>query len=67
MLPFILIDSPEPAPVSVGVVYLQSTSGEITTQYLAAGSVPAVAPVVLLFAFLQRYIVGALTAGAVKS
>lgn len=67
VLPFILIDSPELAPVSVGVVNLQSTSGELTTQYLAAGSVLAVAPVVLLFAFLQRYIVGALTAGAVKS
>lgn len=67
VLPFILIDSPGLAPVSVGVVNLQSTSGEITTQYLAAGSVLAVAPVVLLFAVLQRYIVGALTAGAVKA
>lgn len=67
VLPFILVDAPGLAPVSVGVVNLQSTSGEITTQYLAAGSVLAVLPVVLLFVILQRHIVGALTAGAVKS
>ncbi|NLU76622.1 carbohydrate ABC transporter permease [Streptomyces sp. HNM0575] len=67
VLPFILVDSPDLAPVSVGVVNLQSTSGEITTQYLAAGCVLAVAPVVVLFVALQRHIVGALTTGAVKS
>lgn len=65
-LPFILLDDIELFPVSVGVVNLQSTAGEITTQLLAAGSVLAVAPVVVLFVVLQRYIVGALTAGAVK-
>ncbi|OEV26922.1 ABC transporter permease [Streptomyces nanshensis] len=67
VLPFILVDSPDLAPVSVGVVNLQSTSGEITTQYLAAGCMLAVAPVIVVFAFLQRHIVGALTAGAVKT
>lgn len=65
-LPFILLDDIELFPVSVGVVNLQATAGEITTQLLAAGSVLAVAPVIVLFVVLQRYIVGALTAGAVK-
>jgi multiple sugar transport system permease protein len=65
-VPFILLDSRELFPVSVGVVNLQQTAGEITTQYLAAGAVLAVAPVILLFIVLQRHIVGALTAGAVK-
>jgi multiple sugar transport system permease protein len=65
-VPFILLDSRELFPVSVGVVNLQQTAGEITTQYLAAGAVLAVAPVILLFVVLQRQIVGALTAGAVK-
>ena len=32
----------------------------------AAGAVMAAIPVVLLFLFLQKYIVGGLTAGAVK-
>ena len=65
-LPFILLDDRDLFPVSVGVVNLQATAGEITTQYLAAGSVLAVAPVVVLFVVLQRHIVGALTSGAVK-
>jgi multiple sugar transport system permease protein len=65
-IPFILLDDRDLFPVSVGVVNLQATAGEITTQYLAAGSVLAVAPVVVLFVLLQRHIVGALTSGAVK-
>lgn len=65
-LPYILLDSRDLFPVSVGVVNLQATAGEITTQYLAAGSILAVAPVVLLFIALQRQILGALTSGAVK-
>lgn len=65
-IPFILLDDRDLFPVSVGVVNLQATAGEITTQYLAAGSMMAVAPVLVLFVLLQRQIVGALTAGAVK-
>ena len=65
-IPFILLDSRDLFPVSVGVVNLQATAGEITTQFLAAGSILAVLPVILLFILLQRHIVGALTAGAVK-
>lgn len=65
-IPFILVDDRDLFPVSVGVVNLQATAGEITTQYLAAGSVMAIAPVIVLFVVLQRHIVGALTAGAVK-
>jgi len=65
-LPYILLDDQDLFPVSVGVVNLQATAGEITTQYLAAGSILAVAPVIILFVLLQRQIVGALTSGAVK-
>lgn len=65
-IPFIFLDTTTLFPVSVGVVNLKATAGEITTQYLAAGSVMAIAPVILLFVVLQRHIVGALTAGAVK-
>ncbi|GAK13234.1 permease protein of suger ABC transporter [Geomicrobium sp. JCM 19039] len=53
-------------PVSVGVMNLQSTQQAITTHYLAAGSILSVLPVIILFVFLQKYIVGALTTGAVK-
>lgn len=65
-LPFIFLDDIDLYPVSVGVVNLQQTAGEITTQLLAAGSVMAVLPVIVMFVLLQRYIVGALTSGAVK-
>lgn len=65
-IPFILLDDIDLYPVSVGVVNLQASAGEITTQYVAAGSVMAIAPVLILFIFLQKHIVGALTAGAVK-
>lgn len=65
-LPYILLDAQELFPVSVGVINLQATAGEITTQYLAAGSILAVAPVIVLFIVLQRQILGALTSGAVK-
>lgn len=66
VVPFVLIDDPDLFPVSVGVVNLQATSGELTTQYLAAGSILAILPVLLLFVALQRHVVGALTSGAVK-
>jgi multiple sugar transport system permease protein len=65
-MPFILLDDQDLFPVSVGVVNLKASAGEITTQYLAAGSVMAILPVVVIFVILQRQIVGALTAGAVK-
>ena len=66
VLPLILLDSTDLFPVSVGIVNLQATTGEIAIQYVAAGSVLAVAPVIVLFVVLQRHILGALTAGAVK-
>ena len=34
--------------------------------YLAAGSVLAIAPVILFFLFLQRYFLSGMTVGAVK-
>ncbi|WP_431801194.1 carbohydrate ABC transporter permease [Halobacillus andaensis] len=66
VIPFILIDDSSLYPVSVGVVNLQSTQTQITTHLLAAGSIMSIIPVVILFVVLQRYIVGALTNGAVK-
>jgi multiple sugar transport system permease protein len=66
VVPFVLVDDSDLYPVSVGVVNLQQTGHEITTQYLAAGAMLAVLPVVALFVALQRSIVGALTAGGVK-
>jgi multiple sugar transport system permease protein len=66
VVPYILIDSPGKMPVSVSVVNLQSSMTRISTQYLAAGSILAIVPTVILFIVLQKYIVSAMTAGAVK-
>lgn len=66
VIPFILLDDERMYPVSVGVMNLQSTQESVSTHLLAAGSVISVLPVILLFVLLQRYIVGALTSGAVK-
>jgi len=63
--PLIVTDSPERAVLPVAVARL---SGDFIdkTQYIAAGSVIAVAPVIVLFFFLQRWFIGGLTLGGVK-
>ncbi len=66
VVPFILLDDRNLYPISVGIVNLQSTADAITLHYLAAASVVAIAPVVVVFVLLQGYIVGALTSGAIK-
>lgn len=66
VIPFILLDDRTMFPVSVGLVNLQSNSDAITTHYLSAASIIAIAPVIAVFVLLQRYIVSALTSGAIK-
>ena len=53
-------------PVAVGLVNLQTTSEAITTHYLSAACVLGIIPTTILFIVLQRYIISAMTAGAVK-
>jgi multiple sugar transport system permease protein len=47
---------------------LSMMQGEFTVNYgrLAAGNIIALIPVMILFAYIQKYLVGGLTAGAVK-
>ncbi len=66
VIPFILLDDRTLYPVSVGLVNLQSDTNAVTLHYLAAASMVSVAPVIVVFVLLQRYIVSALTSGAVK-
>ncbi|WP_051969729.1 carbohydrate ABC transporter permease [Kitasatospora azatica] len=56
---------PENQPLTVGI---NSFIGNYTVQwnYLFAGSVVAILPVVVLFAFIERQVVSGLTAGSVK-
>jgi multiple sugar transport system permease protein len=66
VIPFILLSDPSNLPISVGILNFQGNYANTATGILAAGSVLAVAPAILLFVLLQRYIVGAFVAGALK-
>lgn len=66
VVPYILMDTPSKMPLACLLVNLQSKLNQITTHYLAAASILTILPTVLLFLFLQKHIVSALTAGAVK-
>jgi multiple sugar transport system permease protein len=66
IVPFILLNDSRKFPISVGLVNLQSTSDSITTHYLAAACIIGIIPTIIVFIVLQRYIVSALTAGALK-
>jgi multiple sugar transport system permease protein len=66
VVPYILLTSPSHLPISVGILNLQGTYATNATGILAAGSVIAILPAILLFVALQRFIVGAFVAGALK-
>ena len=63
--PSLAVNSASMRTIPVG---LASMRGQFATEWdlLMAGSVLAIIPVLLLFAFLQRYFVAGLTSGAVK-
>lgn len=65
--PLVIIDSPEKMTLPVGLNLLKSIETQ-TGSYgiLMAGAVIVIAPVLIVFAALQRYIVAGLTQGAVK-
>jgi multiple sugar transport system permease protein len=66
VIPFILLTDPSNLPISVGILNFQGNYATNSTGILAAGSVLAVLPAILLFVVLQRFIVGAFVAGALK-
>jgi multiple sugar transport system permease protein len=66
VIPFILLSDPSNLPISVGILNFQGTYQANSTGILAAGSVLAILPAIALFVALQRFIVGAFTAGALK-
>jgi multiple sugar transport system permease protein len=66
IVPFILISKPALLPIAVGIFNFQGMYSQTSTQTLAAASVLSIIPAVIVFLVLQRLIVGALTAGAVK-
>lgn len=61
---FMFLDSPEIFTLSRGVVSLNSQ--EVPRQYLMAGAVVITLPVMVLFFWFERFLVGGLSAGGVK-
>jgi multiple sugar transport system permease protein len=66
LIPYILLDKPGMLPIGVGILDFQSTTDAVSTNQLAAAAVLAALPALLIFLVLQRFIIGAMTAGAVK-
>ena len=66
LVPFLLLTTDSKLPISVAIFTFAGTSNASSTQVLAAACLVAVVPAIVAFLLLQRMIVGALTAGAVK-
>lgn len=61
---FMFLDTPELFTLPRGMVNLNSQ--EVPRQYLMAGAVIVTLPVMVLFFWFERYLIGGLTAGGVK-
>ena len=66
LVPFILLSQDRLQPISVAIFNYAGSTSESTTQLLAAACVITVLPAIAAFLALQRLIVGAIMAGAVK-
>jgi multiple sugar transport system permease protein len=66
IVPFVLLTRSDLYPVSVGILDYQSSSDSVSTHLLAAAALLSALPAMLIFVLLQRFIIGALTSGAVK-
>jgi multiple sugar transport system permease protein len=66
IIPFVLLTRGNLYPVSVGILDFQSSTDAVSTHLLAAAAILSALPAMLAFLVLQRFIIGALTAGAVK-
>lgn len=66
LVPFILLTSDDKLPISVAIFNFAGSTSASTTQLLAAACLVTVLPAILAFLALQRLIVRAIMAGAVK-
>lgn len=67
VIPFVLLSDPSALPISVGIYTFQGFYQGSAMNILAAGSILAILPAVLVFVVLQRYVVSAFLAGSVKA
>ncbi|MDR7560671.1 MAG: carbohydrate ABC transporter permease, partial [Armatimonadota bacterium] len=63
--PIIVLKTPDKYPLAAGLLYLRGVFAH-NTRYIAAGTVLASVPVIVLFLFTQRYFMRGLTLGAIR-
>jgi multiple sugar transport system permease protein len=66
VVPYILLSEPSLLPISVGILNFQGNYASTSPNVVAAGGVLAMLPAIATFIILQRFIVRALTGGAIK-
>lgn len=66
LIPFIMLSADEKWPISVAIFRFAGATNAATTQILAAACLLAILPALAIFVLLQRWILAALMAGAVK-
>ncbi|OLP57752.1 ABC transporter permease [Xaviernesmea oryzae] len=66
LVPFLLIQKEALTPIAVGIFQYAGTQNDTSIQLLAAACLVSVVPAIIAFLSLQRLILGAMTAGAVK-
>ena len=66
VVPYVLLSEPSLLPISIGILNFQGNYASNSTNVLAAGGVLAMLPAIATFVILQRFIVRALTSGAIK-
>jgi multiple sugar transport system permease protein len=65
-VPYVLLSEPSLLPISVGILNFQGNYASTSPNVVAAGGILAMLPAIATFIILQRFIVRALTSGAIK-
>lgn len=66
LVPFLLLSRDSMLPIGVGIFQYAGTQNDSSVQVLAAACLISAVPAIIAFLALQRLILGAMTAGAVK-
>jgi multiple sugar transport system permease protein len=66
IVPYVLLSEPSLLPISVGILNFQGNYAATSPNVVAAGGILAMLPAIATFVVLQRFIVRALTSGAIK-
>lgn len=63
--PIIILKTPDKYPLAAGLLYLRGLFAH-NTRYIAAGTVIATLPILVVFVFTQRFFMRGITAGAIR-